>query len=95
MSDEREKREIIEVEDYRVIDVRETPLDDSQPPLPSQPPAQQWGGQQTYTTTVRGGGGCCLGFSVTLLLIVLVFVLGVCFLIYLLGQAIGWALPGL
>ena len=32
MSDERE---IIEVEDYRVIDVREEPLDDSEPPLPS------------------------------------------------------------
>jgi hypothetical protein len=94
MSDQREKREIIEVEDYRVLDVREAPIDDSQPPLPSQPPAQQWSGQ-TYSTTVRGGGGCCLGFSVTLLLIVIIFALGACFLIYLLGRAIGWAMPGL
>jgi hypothetical protein len=91
MSDERE---IIEVEDFRVIDVREEPLDESEPPFAQQPPMQTWSGQ-TYTTTVRGGGGCCLGFSVTLLLIGLVFVLGVCFLIYLLGRAIGWAIPGL
>jgi hypothetical protein len=90
MSDERE---IIEVEDYRVIDVREEPLDDSEPLAP-QPPGRQWTGE-TYTTTVRGGGGCCLGFSVTLLLIGLIFVLGVCFFIYLLGRAIGWAMPGL
>lgn len=91
MSDERE---IIEVEDFRVLDVREQPLDDSEPPLSQQPPIQQWTGE-TYTTTVRGGGGCCLGFSVTLLVIGLVFLLGICFLIYLLGRAIGWAIPGL
>ena len=88
-----DEREIIEVEDYRVLDVRETPLDDSEPPF-AQPPAQQWS-SQTYTTTVRGGGGCCLSFSVTFLLIGLIFLLGVCFLIYLLGQVIGWAIPGL
>ena len=53
MSDERE---IIEVEDYRVLDVREEPIADSEPP-PAQPPEfRQWSGQ-TYTTTVRGGGG--------------------------------------
>ena len=92
MSDERE---IIEVEDFRVLDVREEPLDNSEPPFVQQPPVQPWSGQTYTTTTVRGGGGCCLGFSVTLLLIGLVFVLGVCFLIYLLGQAIGWAIPGL
>jgi hypothetical protein len=89
-----DEREIIDVEDYRVLDVREQPLDDSEPPFAPQPPVQQWTGQ-TYTTTVRGGGGCCLSFSITLLVIGLVFVLGVCFLIYLLGQAIGWAVPGL
>jgi hypothetical protein len=89
-----DEREIIEVEDFRVLDVREQPLDESEPPFAQPPPIQQWGGQ-TYTTTVRGGGGCCLSFSVTLLVIGLVFILGVCFLIYLLGQAIGWAVPGL
>lgn len=91
MSDERE---IIEVEDYRVLDVREQPLDDSQEPFPQQPPVQQWSGE-TYTTTVRGGGGCCLSFSLTFLLIGVIFLLGVCFFIYLLGRAIGWAIPGL
>jgi hypothetical protein len=88
-----EEPEIIEVEQFRVLDVREEPLDDAEPPL-AQPPIQQWSGQ-TYTTTIRGGGGCCLGFSVTLLIIAIVFVLGVCFLVYLLGRAIGWAIPGL
>ena len=91
MSDERE---IIEVEEFRVLDVREEPLDDSQPPFAQQPPVQQWTGQ-TYTTTVHGGGGCCLSFSLTLLLIALIFLLGICFFIYLLGRAIGWAIPGL
>ena len=87
-------REIIEVDDYRVIEVREEPIDDSQPPLAPQPGPTQWSGQ-TYTTTVRGGGGCCLSFSVTLLIAALVFLLGFCFLIYLVGRAIGRAIPGL
>lgn len=91
MSDERE---IIEVENFRVLDVREEPVDDSQPPPAPSPSFQQWSGQ-TYTTTVQGGGGCCLGFSLTLLLIAIIFLLGICFFIYLLGRAIGWALPGL
>ena len=90
MSDERE---IIEVEDFRVLDVREQPLDDTEPPV-QQPPIQPWSGQ-TYTTTVRGGGGCCLGFSVTLFVVALVFLLGLCFFVYLAGRAIGWAVPGL
>jgi hypothetical protein len=89
-----DEREIIEVEDFRVLDVREEPIPDSEPTYPQQPPVQQWSGQ-TYTTTVRGGGGCCLSFSITLLLAGIVFILGVCFLIYLLGRAIGWATPGL
>ncbi len=91
MSDDRE---IIEVEDFRVLDVREEPLGDEQPPASPQPPIMNWSGE-TYTTTVSGGGGCCLGFSVTMLLIALIFLLGVCFFIYLLGRAIGWAIPGL
>lgn len=91
MSDERE---IIEVEDYRVLDVHEEPLGDEQPPFAPQPPIQQWT-SETYTTTVSGGGGCCLSFSITLLIIAIVFLLGICFLIYLLGRAIGWAVPGL
>lgn len=91
MSDERE---IIEVEDYRVLDIREEPLDDTEPPFQQQPPIQQWSGR-VYTSTSSGGGGCCLSLSLTLLLAGIVFLLGVCFLIYLLGRAIGWAIPGL
>lgn len=89
-----DEREIIEVQDYRVLDVREEPLQDSHPPLSQRPPGQQWDGE-IYTTTVRGGGGCCLSFSVTLLIIGIIFLLGVCFLVYLAGRAIGWAIPGL
>ena len=92
MSDDRD---IIEVEDYRVVEVREEPLPDTDEPPPGPVPAQQWSGR-VYTTSVSGGGGgCCLGLSATLLLIGVVFVLGVCALIYLIAQLIGWAIPGL
>ncbi len=88
-----DRREIIEVDDYRVIDVRETPIDDSEDlsSLPGQP-APQFSGR-VYTSS--GGGGCCLGLSATLLLIGIIFILGICALIMLIAKAVGWAIPGL
>lgn len=87
-----DQREIIEVEEYRVIDVREQPIDDSDLPPAQQPPAQQWSGQ-VYTTS--GGGGCCLGVSATIILIGFIFLLGMCAFVLLIARLIGWAIPGL
>ena len=87
-----DQREIIEVDDYRVIDVREEPIDDSQMPPPQAVPPSQFSGQ-VYTSS--GGGGCCLGLSATLLLIGIVFVLGMCALVMLIARLVGWAIPGL
>ncbi|TXG82202.1 MAG: hypothetical protein E6R14_06980 [Thermomicrobiales bacterium] len=87
-----DQREIIEVEDYRVIDVREEPIDDTQmPPAQSAPPPQFSG--RVYTSS--GGGGCCLGLSATLLVIGIIFVLGLCAFVMLIARLVGWAIPGL
>jgi hypothetical protein len=88
-----DQREVIEVEDYRVIDVREEPIDDSELPPAPPPPAQQWSGGRVYTTS--GGGGCCLGVSATILLILFIFILGFCAFVLLIARLIGWAIPGL
>jgi hypothetical protein len=88
-----DRREIIEVDDYRVIDVRESPIDDSEDPSPLQgQPAPQFTGR-VYTSS--GGGGCCLGLSATLFLIGIVFILGLCALVMLIAKLVGWAIPGL
>ncbi len=88
-----DRREIIEVDDYRVIDVRETPIDDSNDPSSLQgPPPPQFSGR-VYTSS--GGGGCCLGLSATLLLIGIIFILGLCALVMLIAKAVGWAIPGI
>ena len=87
-----DQREFIEVEDYRVIDVREEPIDDSELSPAQPPPAQQWSGR-VYTTS--GGGGCCLGVSATILLFIVIFVLGLCAFVLLIARIIGWAIPGL
>ena len=84
--------EIIEVEDYRVVAVREEPIDDSVPPLAPQQPPQQWSGR-VYTSS--GGGGCCLGASATIFLIGFIFLLGFCAFALLIAKLIGWAIPGL
>lgn len=90
MSDDRE---IIEVEDYRVIDVREQPIEDAELP-PATPPtqSQQWSGR-VYTSS--GGGGCCLGLSATIILIAFIFLLGLCAFVLLIARLIGMAFPGL
>ena len=88
-----DKREIIEVEDYRVIDVREEPIDDSR-----LPPAQTGTPQPQFTGRVyrsSGGGGCCLGASATIFLIGFIFILGLCAFVLLIARLIGWAIPGL
>ena len=86
-----DQREIIEVEDYRVIDVREQPIDDAEPP-PSQSMPPQFTGR-VYTSS--GGGGCCLGLSATLLIVGIIFVLGLCAFVMLIARLVGWAIPGL
>lgn len=89
-----DQREIIEVDDYRVIDVREEPIDDSDlPPAQAGPPPPQFYGR-VYTSS-GGGGGCCLGLSASLLLIAVVFVLGLCALVMLIARLVDWAIPGL
>lgn len=86
-----DNREIIEVEDYRVIDVREEPIPDSEPVSPP-PHTQQWSGE-IYTSS--GGGGCCLSMSATILLIGFIFLLGMCAFVLIIARLIGWAIPGL
>jgi hypothetical protein len=86
-------REIIEVDDYRVIDVREEPIDDSDlPPAHAGPPSPQFSGR-VYTSS--GGGGCCLGASATLILIGVIFILGLCAFVMLIARLVGWAIPGI
>ncbi len=88
-----DQREIIEVDDYRVIDVREQPIEDSDlPPAQAGPPPPQFTGR-VYTSS--GGGGCCLGLSATLLIIGVIFILGLCALVMLIARLVGWAIPGL
>ncbi|MEZ4505243.1 MAG: hypothetical protein R2848_05065 [Thermomicrobiales bacterium] len=87
-----DQREIIEVEDYRVIDVREQPIDDAEPPPSQSMPPPQFTGR-VYTSS--GGGGCCLGLSATLLIVGIIFVLGLCAFVMLIARLVGWAIPGL
>lgn len=84
-----DQREIIEVDDYRVIDVRETPIEDSE--IPVAEPPQYYG--RVYRSS--GGGGCCLGLSATLLLLATIFVLGLCAFVMVIVKLVGWAIPGL
>ncbi len=87
-----DQREIIEVEDYRVIDVREEPIDDSHLPPAQAGPPQQFSGK-VYTSS--GGGGCCLLSSATIVLIAIVFILGLCAFVMIVARFVGWAMPGL
>jgi hypothetical protein len=88
-----DQREIIEVDDYRVIDEREQPIDDSEfPPAQPGPAPPQFSGR-VYTSS--GGGGCCVGLSAGLLLIVIIFLLGFCALVMIVARLVGWAIPGL
>jgi hypothetical protein len=80
--------EIIEVEDYRIVSVREEPAVDEGEEPPPDYPGRIWTGQ-IYT----GGGGCCLGVSLTLLLIGLVFILGICAVVLLVWRALEWLIP--
>lgn len=89
MSDDRE---IIEVDDYRVLDVRESPIEDSELPPAQAGPQPQFSGR-VYTSS--GGGGCCLGLSATIFILGLIFVLGSCALVMLIARLVGWAIPGL
>lgn len=87
-----DQRDYIEIDDYRVIEVREAPIEDPPMPPAAAPTGPQWSGR-VYTSS--GGTGCCLGLSATLLLIATIFVLGVCALIMVIARIVGWAIPGL
>ncbi|MCO5221033.1 MAG: hypothetical protein M9947_05535 [Thermomicrobiales bacterium] len=88
-----DQREIIEVEDFRVVGEIEEPLDDTEHvPASGPPPGTEWSGR-VYTTS--GGGGCCLGMSATLLVIGVIFILGLCAFVMLIARLVGWAIPGL
>jgi hypothetical protein len=88
--------EIIDVEEWRVVGDEERPNVEPLPALRERErlPAEQqeviWIGGPT---TVVGGRGCCLGFSTTILVIVVIFILGLVAACWLIATLLGWALP--
>lgn len=77
--------EIIEIDDWRVVsDAEMATVDDDEEPEP-QYANPVWVGEMR-----SAGPGCCFGLSVTVLLIAIVFVLGLCAACWLVLQALGW-----
>ena len=81
--------EIIEIEDWRVVSDREvvsTYAEDEE--AEPQYPNPVWVGEMR-----SAGPGCCFGLSLTVLLIGLIFLLGICAACWLVLQALGWLVP--
>ncbi|MEZ4499664.1 MAG: hypothetical protein R2839_06215 [Thermomicrobiales bacterium] len=80
--------EIIEIEDWRVVGDREisTLVDDEEPQPQYANPV--WVGEMR-----SAGPGCCFGLSLTVTLILLIFLLGLCAALWLILQALGWLVP--
>lgn len=77
--------EIIEIEEWRVIgDSEIAPIDEDEEAEP-QYANPVWVGEMR-----SAGPGCCFGFSVTILLIMIIFLLGLCAALWLFLRAIGW-----
>ena len=77
--------DIIEIEEWRVVgDSEIVPVDEDEEPEP-QYANPVWVGEMR-----SAGPGCCFGFSLTILLILLIFLLGLCALLWLILRALGW-----
>lgn len=77
--------EIIEIDDWRVLsDAEVTPVAEDEEPQPQYP-------NPVFVGEMRSAGpGCCFGFSLTVLVIVLIFLLGLCAACWLILNALGW-----
>jgi hypothetical protein len=77
--------EIIEIEDWRVVSDHEvSALAEDEEPEP-QYANPVWVGEMR-----SAGPGCCFGLSLTVLVIGLVFLLGLCAACWLILSALGW-----
>ncbi len=81
--------EIIEIDEWRVVGDREiAPVDADEEPEPRYA-NPVWVGEMR-----SAGPGCCFGLSMTILIVMAVFLLGMCALLWIILRAIGWAVPG-
>jgi hypothetical protein len=81
-------RDIIDIDDWHVVDDRELPavdVDEEPKPHYANP---VWVGEMR-----SAGPGCCFGLSMTMLIILIIFLLGVCAACWLVLQALGWLVP--
>lgn len=76
--------EIIEVEDYRVVSDEIATIDDS-----VGNDAPQYQGPVWRTEVRTAGPGCCFGLSLTVLVALSIFMLGLCALCWLALMALG------
>lgn len=84
----RNNRDIIDIDEWRVVGDREAaPIDEDEEREPHYA-NPVWVGEMR-----SAGPGCCFGLSMTLLIILIVFALGVCALLWLLLEALGWLVP--
>ncbi|MGE3799306.1 MAG: hypothetical protein AB7G88_15870, partial [Thermomicrobiales bacterium] len=77
--------EIIEIEDWHVVsDGEVATVDEDEEPEP-QYANPVWVGEMR-----TAGPGCCFGFSLTILVVTLIFLLGMCAACWLILRALGW-----
>jgi hypothetical protein len=88
MSQGQNDRDIIDIDDWRVVGQREVPaIDEDEEPEP-QHPNPVWVGEMR-----AAGPGCCFGLSLTVTAVLVIFVLGLCAACWLLLRALGWIVP--
>jgi hypothetical protein len=76
---------IIDVDDWRMVgDDTPSPLHEDEEPEPGYP-NPVWAGEMR-----TAGPGCCFGLSLTVALVLLIFLLGMCALVWLMLRALGW-----
>ena len=81
-------RDIIDIDDWRVVHDRELPaIDEDEEPDPHYA-NPVWVGEMR-----SAGPGCCFGLSMTVMVIIGVFVLGLCAACWLALQTLGWLVP--
>ncbi|CAN5735847.1 hypothetical protein BH23CHL4_BH23CHL4_27660 [soil metagenome] len=81
-------RDIIEIDDWRVVDDREVAAVDADEESAPHYANPVWVGEMR-----SAGPGCCFGLSMSMLILLIIFVLGLCAAFWLVLQALGWLVP--